>query len=695
MPLQGHTLDDSVIIFFMRRLITTILYLLVLLIPLALTTVNHELFEFPKFILLLAGTLIITIAWGIDLAQNRDWRQDLAALRSPVTYAVILILATQTLATLFSINPYTSFWGYYTRFHGGLLTTICYTIIYLAAVKWLDTESTQKIIKISVGTAFIIGIYAVLEHFGIDKNFWRQDVQNRVFSTLGQPNWLAAYLIPNLFLLFYLHQSSPSKKNLWFTYLIFAVLFSALIFTKSRSGFLAVGFSLLTYYFLQTRFRSFVYLRQFFRPFLIVILAVILFFGTPFSAPLSRYLSRESLSIANPPTGTALESGGTESGDIRKIVWSGALKLIAKYPALGTGPETFAYTYYWVRPAAHNLTSEWDFIYNKAHNEYLNLASGAGLIGLTAYLFWHYTLLKLGLSKVAKSKKVNQQLNAQLRCLYPVLGASLVGFTLTNFFGFSVIPVYLLMILLGAFPTTIQHPPSTDGTRLDNSVFAGFTLMGLSLVIPLRLWLADYYFTLGKAYLDNNQSGPALTNLETAVKLRPGLDLFHSSLAEAYAGVASAASVSNDEALKAQSSKYVNLALEQANLTKTLNPYHLNYFKSRAKVYLTLALIDNTYNSAAEGEIKSALALAPTDPKLTYNLGLIYTRLNRLDLAESSLRSAIALKPNYPDPYYALTLLYEQTKHQEKIPPLLNDAKANLATYSAQLAEKMAKYTSP
>ncbi|EKD79918.1 MAG: hypothetical protein ACD_40C00260G0002 [uncultured bacterium] len=88
----------------------------------------------------------------------------------------------------------------------------------------------------------------------------------------------------------------------------------------------------------------------------------------------------------------------------------------------------------------------------------------------------------------------------------------------------------------------------------------------------------------------------------------------------------------------------------------------------------------------------AARQLAPTDPKLAYNLGLIYTRLGKLDLAEQQFQDAINLKPNYAEPYYALALLYEQDKQLSKLTPLLTQAKANLATYSALLKDKIDKY---
>ena len=84
--------------------------------------------------------------------------------------------------------------------------------------------------------------------------------------------------------------------------------------------------------------------------------------------------------------GPALESGGTESSTIRKFVWLGALEVFRHYPILGTGPETFAFSYPMFKPVGHNLTSEWDFIYNKAHNEFLNILANVGLLGFLSYI---------------------------------------------------------------------------------------------------------------------------------------------------------------------------------------------------------------------------------------------------------------------------------------------------------------------
>ena len=197
------------------------------------------------------------------------------------------------------------------------------------------------------------------------------------------------------------------------------------------------------------------------------------------------------------------------------------------------------------------------------------------------------------------------------------------------------------------------------------------------MLYPATLWLADYDYARGKAYLDNNHPETALPLLQKAATLRPGLDLFESTLGETYASLGQ-----------------VDNALSAADTNRVLNKYHLNFYKSRAKIYLTLAQTKPEYNQNAAVELAAARTLAPTDPKLAYNLGLVYTRLGDLGSAEKQLLNAIQLKPNYETAYYALTLLYEQDKQLDKLPALLRDAQSHLATYSPTLKEKINQYSS-
>jgi len=414
----------------MQRLFYYLFAILFFLTPLILWPFTSEVFEFNKMIVTYTLTTLIVAAWAIRMILEKKIIFRRTILDIPLTGYLVTSLAS----TIFSVDPRTSWLGYYSRFNGGMLSLMSYSLLYWAFVSNMDRKNTLKLIVYSLlpGT-FLVSVYGVFQHFGIDKNIWVQDVQNRVFSTLGQPNWLAAFLVALIPLTWtglvkksysYVLPASPAKLCLS------ALFFITLLFTKSRSGllgFIAADIIFWGFAFWQDK-------KEVLKPFLIHNLLFVFLFlaiGNPFQS--------SSFQAPEVSTAPALETGGTESGEIRKIVWKGAIEIWKHYPLLGTGPETFAYAYYQFRPVEHNLVSEWDFIYNKAHNEYLNLAANTGSVGLLSYLI----LIFFSVVQISKSKQ-------------PALLSGYASLLVTNFFGFSVVPTQLLLFLFPAIALTLN-----------------------------------------------------------------------------------------------------------------------------------------------------------------------------------------------------------------------------------------------
>lgn len=369
------------------RIIKFLYQALFFVTPLIFTQLNSELFEVPKMFFVYVITICI---FSLHLINVFGYQKQFFK-RSYLDIPLALFLISQIISTFISIDPHTSFFGYYSRLNGGLLSIICYCLLYWVLIVYIDKELRSNIIKFSLYSGILVAIYGILEHFGIDKNQWIQDVQTRVFSTFGQPNWLAAYLC--ILLPFCL--KNPLSL----------LLFICLIFTKSKTGIIA---ALISLPFCLNK-------KNFYYFFIIIAITGFFFLNKKPDAPL-------------PPTINI-----TASQDIRKIVWQGAIDLYQKYPVFGTGVESFAYTYYWTRPASHNLTSEWEFLYNKAHNEYINYLATTGTIGITAYLI----LIITSLIGFIKNKHF-------------FLLAAYISILITNLTGFSVVVISLYFYLLPA-----------------------------------------------------------------------------------------------------------------------------------------------------------------------------------------------------------------------------------------------------
>lgn len=402
---------------------TFLFNLLVFLVPLAFFPKTSELFEFNKIILVYVFTTLIAAVWAIKCIERKKF----VFKNTPLTLPILLFLSSQLASTIFSIDHRTSLLGYYGRFHGGFLSYTSYAILYFAYVTFMDKTKTLKLINTLLISAVIAAAYAAFEHFGaspscllvtgkFDVDCWVQDVRERVFGTFGQPNWLAAYIIS----LTPLAWAKATASASWSMLGASGLFFSTLLFTKSRSGLLGFAFAFILFWAANIK-KSF----SVFTLTTVYILLAAAFIWNPFT-----------------PSKTPPVAGVTESGDIRRIVWQGAVDLWKKYPILGTGVETFAYSYYETRPPAHNLTSEWNFVYNKAHNEYLNFAATTGTVGLASYLL----LVISGLKILAKNPSV----------WGVALLSGYTGILVSNFFGFSTVPVALLFFLYPAMAQKLK-----------------------------------------------------------------------------------------------------------------------------------------------------------------------------------------------------------------------------------------------
>ena len=612
---------------------------------------THELFEFNKMIWVYGLTVILMGLWLVQAILNGK----LSLPRTPLDLPLSLFLLSQVLATIFSIHPRTSILGYYTRFNGGLLSTFAYTVWFYAIVTHIKKSQIKLVILTILASSFLAAWFAIPEHFGrsfsciaagsgFNTECWSENTnpKYRIFGSFGQPNWLAAYLV--LIIPLAIHQLHKYWKKGWSSRLIWlgvlASLVSAELFTKSRSGFLGLLIVVVTYYL----YLGLVNIKQLKQKVTIwiplFILSIGLIFGTPYSPSISSWITSEINQDSTPAVTEVVPSdpGGTESGEIRQIVWHGAVKVWQRYPWFGSGVETFAYSYYKDRPQSHNIVSEWDFLYNKAHNEFLNFLATTGAVGLTTYL-----LLLASAGWIAIKYSKNSSTGALI--------AGLAGLSATNFFGFSTVTVSLLMFVwlaLLALPhvtsptkvATKKQPNLKQQLLISLTIVA--TLFGLSRVA--KTWQADRNFTQAIAYFKLQDQQTAIDTLLSAISLSPNEALYYNKLSEEYARLALEAFQAGEDEL---SQTLVTASITASDITLELNPSHLNFYRSRVRVFATLSQIDEKYLDTVRQTLLTAIDLAPTDPKLLYNLARVELASENTDQALDYYRQILELKPNY------------------------------------------------
>jgi putative inorganic carbon (HCO3(-)) transporter len=714
----------------LNKIIEISFYALFFFVPLIFFGNTSELFEFNKMWLAFGLTIVIATAWISKMVLQRS----IIIQKTPLDIAILLFLASQTLSTIFSLDQHVSWWGYYSRFNGGLASTISYIILYYAFVTNLNVKNVLRIMTVSFVSGLIVALWAFPAHFGydptcflfrgtLDTSCWTDQFKPtiRTFSTLGQPAWLAAYLallIPSALIYTFKYSQDKNFKfqisNFKFIkFLLFsAFLYISLLFSHTRAG--SIGFFIADALLFALLFIKLPSKKQIFNFFIITHLVFAVssfFFGAPidslekftFWQIMAKHQTAVNQSTQSPttqtqpttpiPAATAGESNSsvliTDSGEIRKLVWKGAIEAWKANPILGTGVETYAFAYYKYKSPAHNLTSEWDYLYNKAHNEYLNYLATTGILGLGTYLLmigWFMFLAGKWLLANGSwhEETKNHSPHAMSRLLTTGLLAGYLSILITNFFGFSVVIVNVYLFLIPAFVFFLadmldqekkfilgSHPAhsSTIKSQLSTPinpyqwtaiVLAVFTA-GYLLFTLFWYWYADVDYALGNNLDKIGQYQQAYPKLLEAVTTEPNEPVFKDELSVNTAVLATALYAQKD---MENGNKFAQNAIALSDDVVTKHPNNVVYWKTRVRVLYTLAQStpenQQTYLVEAEKAIDKAAELAPNDAKVSYNQGVLHGQVGDVQKGLEILQQSIKLKPNYHDAYIALGLFYHQ-----------------------------------
>jgi putative inorganic carbon (hco3(-)) transporter len=723
------------IINYLNRTIEFSFYALFLLVPLIFTSATSELFEFPKMWLTFILALFIATSWALKMILEKRFY----IKRTPLDIPLLIFLTSQIISTIFSLDPHVSFWGYYSRFNGGLLSIFTYILLYFAFVSNFSLQQLYKLLKIALYTGLIVAAWGFPSHFGydptclifrgsFDTSCWTDAFKPtiRMFSTLGQPAWLAAYLsilIPISIAHFLRNRAaqavnSEENKELriknqgvaknnhsltsYFLLLTSVLFYIDLTYTNTRGGF--IGFWVANLIFWGGLYFKKIFTKDLFLKYFLTFNLLFLSFNFIQGVPIGPELlnNQSAPTKETQPVASTGELGGTDSGKIRLLVWRGAVSAWNENKLIGTGVETFAYAYYKHKPKEHNLTTEWDFLYNKAHNEYLNYLATTGIFGLGSYLLVIGAfLLKTGQWLIASSKQRKKSENNHkpyaISNILVIFGlvSGYISILITNFFGFSVVIINLFFFLIPAFvyvlsgivntenaiifpkskeesiPASVSKKSLGEKIKLNKKQWALSTvlllvsLLGLlSLIDYIR---ADMQYSQGSNLNKGGAYQEAFPYLINAASLKPNEPVYKDELSLNMGTLAAALILQKDASNAATFTKEA-IALND-DVVRT-NPNNIVFWKNRVRLFYTLAQADTEnekkYIQQAIEAITKARSLAPNDAKVTYNLGVMIGQSGDRKKAVEILEESIKLKPNYRDAYFALGLYYDELGQRQK-----------------------------
>ena len=551
---------------------------------------------------------IVFATWLILAISYKEYRLK----PSYLSWAVGAFILAATLATIFSINPSFSFWSNYERMEG--LVTYLHLGAYFLVLAGVFKKSDWKIfLNLFVLAAIYENSYAFLQKIGVFLS--PQGGTSRTDGTIGNPTYLAAYLIFILFfcILLWLEETSRPKRYFYGGMAAWTAL--TIYFTASRGPTLALIFGAIVF--------SLIYL-VFKRPAKLVLIVLAVFLVIP---PVLWFL-RDQPFISGSPVLNRLTSISLSERTIasRFTIWKMSFDGFKEHPILGWGPGNYGLVFSkYFRPElwkqepwfdrSHNIVFDW--LINAG---ILGLISYLSIFGSASYLLWAgYKKNIFSLEKAA------------------LLAVLLLVYLMQNFFVFDQIATYISFFAVLAYihSFSVLGDSSGEGNKLQN----GPHLIAGVLLIPLVLII---YFINGKPLLANLSLLQALSlqgqNLETA------FNSYEKALAYNTLG---------NQEIREQLSRF---AIGAGGMSG-INPDFADKILRRAI-----------------GEAQKGVLENPLDSRAYLFLGTIYSRIGLVDEALKVFNKAIELSPKKQHIYFELADVYLKKSDYPKAVEVLETA---------------------
>ncbi|MGH7442269.1 MAG: O-antigen ligase family protein, partial [bacterium] len=224
------------------RLLDFLLVGVLLGAPLIFYTRGYDVFEFNK---ITAVRVLTTLAAGLMLFKLLFVRP-LNLLRSALDVPVLVWLLVCLACTFHTVNWRLSTHGVYEDFEG-ITTWVMYVFLFWWPLQHVRTERQIRLIFGAVVLAgTVAGFYGLLQNFGIDFVPWNPSTYNpdRMFSTMGNPDFLAAYTVMSMpiTLIFFLDLPARIRTDKAFCTIlvvasVFVSAFLALLFNVDYFNF--------------------------------------------------------------------------------------------------------------------------------------------------------------------------------------------------------------------------------------------------------------------------------------------------------------------------------------------------------------------------------------------------------------------------------------------------------------------------
>lgn len=404
--------------------------------------------------------ICILLYWGFEDKENKILKDFKNIFKSPLVLAVSFFALIYVLASLFAYDPQAAFWSNYERQEGGFQMVHYWLFFVLMVLMFNSSKDWDKIFWISIIAAIGMIFYGILSagfvqgFFGPYNSLITENYKPSFFEalfnknirfqgSLGNPAYVAPYLMFIIFYCLFLWLKQKLEFNLKSLFYVSLVLFFALFFvlSQTRGAFLgAIAGIFIFFIFL-------IFINPKLKKIGLIGLIILFILGG-----LVFYFKDSNL-IKNLPGSRFLQINFKEkTAQTRFWTWQSAWRGFLDRPILGWGPENFPAVFDKYFDTRHFNPNEpasetW---FDRAHSVIFDYLAETGILGFLSYIGIFATLIFLFFKYLKQRKNLKENFKINDIQLSLIL-AMTFGYFVQNLIIFEVLPMYLNFFIFLAF----------------------------------------------------------------------------------------------------------------------------------------------------------------------------------------------------------------------------------------------------
>jgi len=590
-------------------------------------------------------TEIIFVFWIWLATANTEYRPKLTLLFKTVTIFTGIVF----LADIFGPNAYRSIFSNYERMEGFMMIGHMY-LYYVMLSSVFRKRDWMIFFHSTLVASLLVSWIGLMQKFG-----YRVSIQGgfRVDSTIGNPTYLAAYLLFHLWILLILMYAY--RKYWWaFSLYALALMFELMIvyFTATRGaviGFVVAGFALAgvvvwkwSWVFPRTSMSGKQHVSwPMGRKIAGSVLACIII------VPALFWLARGTDAVQSNQVLRRLTNYSLQEGTIqaRFHIWGQSWKGFLERPILGWGQENY-YLVFQKYYDPHLWSDEpW---FDRSHNIFFDWLIHAGILGLAAYMAM-YGAVYAGIIKGIKKRKLPLWSGT-------VVLAALAANIIQNLFVFDNLNTYLLFFAFLAYGSFLIIESDDEQEKISRSTRNAYTRAHGAAVACAGVLLVLVYYLHVAPIQQSKALIRALIAYQEHVPMDQQINAFKEALSYNSFGTTEtreqimnlARNVpGNQRYSNAEQLQYITFALDEMRKEIDKPAKDVKHMVFLGSLLDEVLGSNPSYPMEAKNILEEAVRLSPTKQMIGFELAQYYVLVGQNDAARDLLYREWKLDPTY------------------------------------------------